>query len=164
MVEKVVIEDGITKVGKGSFCQFYYLKEAVLPDSVTEIGKEGFYYTGLESIDLTNITYLGVRAFANNHFLKSVTVPGVITTLPLQCFGGSNTLDEVYLEEGVTYLSATCLFDMGDNLVIHLPSTITYIHDEAWANDLTVYVKAGSFAESYVKEVARRDNLTVIVE
>lgn len=164
IIQKVIIEDGITKVGKGNFYYFLNLKEAILADSVEEIGEEGFYYTGLESIDLNNVAKLGVRAFANNHSLISVTIPGNITNIPLQCFGGSKNLNEVYIEEGVKKLQATSFFDMGKNLVIHLPSSVTYIHDEAWSNDLTVCVKAGSYAESYANEVAHRDNLTVVVE
>ena len=49
------------------------LSAIVLPSTVTSIGKESFHYTNLSSIDLTNVTSVGARAFGECHELANVT-------------------------------------------------------------------------------------------
>lgn len=44
---KVVIEEGVKKIGKGAFYQNSIIKEIVLPDSVEEIEEGAFYYYSL---------------------------------------------------------------------------------------------------------------------
>ena len=68
-VEKVVLEEGITKIGSRAFKEtnglYYYksLKEVILPDSLTEIESNAFENNPLQTIDLKNTKILGVNAF-----------------------------------------------------------------------------------------------------
>lgn len=48
---KVVIEEGVKKIGKGAFYQNSIIKEIVLPDSVEEIEEGAFYYYSLRYAD-----------------------------------------------------------------------------------------------------------------
>ena len=165
IVEKIIIEDGITKIGKKNFVGFVKTKEVIFSDSVTELGEMAFYHSGLENIDFNNINKLGKFAFSNSHNLKSVVIPGTIKNIPVSCFYYCNNLTEIYIDEGVETISQGALdVSNGQNITIHLPSSISNIHGEAWGIGLTVYVKSGSYAETFVQEAAQRENLTVIVE
>ena len=42
-IEKVIVNDGITAIGKQSFVEHYYLNEVILPDNITEIREASFY-------------------------------------------------------------------------------------------------------------------------
>lgn len=165
LIEKIVIEDGITKIGKNNFVSFKNTKEVIFSDSVVELGEMAFYGSGLENIDFNNINKLGKLAFSNSHNLKSVVIPGTIKNIPVSCFYYCNNLTEIYIDEGVESISQGALdVSNGQSLTIHLPMSVNNIHGEAYGIGLTIYVKAGSYAETFVKEAAHRESLTVIVE
>lgn len=164
MIEKVIIEDGITKIGNWNFSHFRKMKEVIFADSVNEIGRGSFYYTGLETLNLNKVTKLGHGSFGRSDFLTTVTIPGTIKNVPSACFSSAYGLREIFIEEGVESLSNTSFFIDSKDIIIHLPASLASIHENAWAFDLTVYVKAGSYAEQYVNENAQRDHLTIIVE
>lgn len=165
LIEKIVIEDGVTKVGKNNFISFENAKEVVFSDSVVELGEMAFYGSGLENIDFNNINKLGKLAFSNSHNLKSVVIPGTIKNIPVSCFYYCNNLTEIYIEEGVESISQGALdVSNGQSLTVHFPMSVNSIHGEAYGIGLTIYVKAGSYAETFVKEAAHRESLTVIVE
>ena len=43
-IEKVVVENGVTRIGNSAFEFFYNLKEVTIADSVTFIGEYAFYW------------------------------------------------------------------------------------------------------------------------
>ncbi len=66
------------------------LSAIVLPSTVTSIGKESFHYTNLSSIDLTNVTSVGARAFWECHELTNVTWPKAACTFGSCPFWGAH--------------------------------------------------------------------------
>ena len=165
MVEKIVIGDGITKIGDRNFALFEKTKEVVLADTVEEIGIQSFYWNkALENLDLNQVTKLGRTSFSQCDNLSKVVIPGTIKNIPTGCFSGADGICEIFIEEGVESISNASFFIDKAGIIIHLPESLKSIHDEAWAYELTVYVKAGSYAEKFVNENAQRDRLTVIVE
>lgn len=56
------------------------LSAIVLPSTVKSIGKESFHKTNLSSIDLTNVTSVGARAFWECEKLTNVTWPNAACT------------------------------------------------------------------------------------
>ncbi len=165
LVEKIVVEDGITKIGKNNFAYFKKVKEIMFADSVIEIGNYACTGLGIETINLNNITKLGTQSFGELKNLKSLTVPGTINTISKSCFTGCANLSEIRIEEGVINIKERAFECLGTiNCTIYLPSSIKSMTDSSLSNGMTVYVKAGSYAEQAANEYKDNSSLTIIVE
>ena len=98
-VKKVVIGEGITRVGNKNFNTlervsgtdfFDSLEEVVLPSTVTEIGTQAFASDkSLKKINLENVSKIGQGAFTNTA-LESVTFNTDEVTLGGNAFAGSS--------------------------------------------------------------------------
>ena len=63
-VKKVVIEEGITRLGDAAFFDAYNLKEVSFPDSLLEIGNQAFETCALETVTVpSNVREVGMEAF-----------------------------------------------------------------------------------------------------
>ena len=167
LVEKIVIEEGITKVGRSNFDCFKKVKEITFPDSLTEVGSYACTDLAIEEIDFKNITTLGTQAFGRLPNLKSLTVPGQIKTISRYCFVDfiNPYLTEIYIEEGVEVIEQGAFECLGSiDCKIHLPSSLKSMADSSLTNGMTVYVKAGSYAEQAANEYKDNSALTIIVD
>lgn len=73
------------------------LTSLTLPDGITEIGKEAFYWnSALRSVRLpATLKKLGQRAFRNNTSLESITIPESVDTLEYGVFEDCSSLRSV---------------------------------------------------------------------
>ena len=72
---KVIMPDGVTKIGNYAFNFCSSLTSIVIPNSVTSIGSSAFPYTGLTSITIpSSVTSIGSVAFAACSKLTSINV------------------------------------------------------------------------------------------
>ena len=64
-INKIIVSDGVTKIGDFTFYDFSNLESITLPDSVTNIGKYAFYNCSfLKNINLPDgVTNIGECAF-----------------------------------------------------------------------------------------------------
>lgn len=97
-VKKIVIGEGITKIGSKNFTKvsgrdFYdSLEEVVLPTTVTEIGDRAFSSAkSLKKINLENVSKVGVAAFTETS-LDSVRFNTDEVTLGGNAFAGSSLI------------------------------------------------------------------------
>lgn len=165
LVEKIVIEEGITKVGRSNFDSFKNVKEIIFADSVTEIGNYACNGLAIETINFNNISKLGTQSFGELKNLKILTIPGNINTISKCCFTGCPNLSEIYIEEGVAAIKERAFEQYGIiNCVIHLPASLKSMVDSSLSTGMTVYVKAGSYAEQAANEYKDNSALTIIVE
>ena len=76
-VNKVVIQEGVTSIGKYAFRDYSNLASIEIPDSVTSIGNYAFYNcNGLTDITIPDsVTSIGYCAFQNCSCLTSITIP-----------------------------------------------------------------------------------------
>ena len=112
-VEKVVIEEGITSVGGHAFEDMPYIKEVVLPQSITSIGQEAFRCGNLQKINL----------------------PEGLTSL--SSWAISQSIPELIIPSTVTYIGAYTLPYNAEELII--PEKVTYLSDKAFADNLSNY-------------------------
>lgn len=138
-VKKVVIEEGITKVGDQAFTYFNNLEEVILPNSIKEIGKYAFQNTSIQSITLPygleridqgafrsckklisivipNSVYdMGTFAFCECESLTSITLSSNESNIGDGTFQRCTSLRTITLPEGVykigAYAFAECSFD-----------------------------------------------------
>ena len=112
-IKSLIIENGISSIGKYAFFScasltsvtipdsvvnisdyaFFYctsLKSAIIPNSVTNISDYAFYYcTNLTSVTIGNsVTNIGQGAFRNCTSLTSITIPNSVTSIGSGVFDG----------------------------------------------------------------------------
>ena len=88
-IKTVVIESGVTNIGKDAFYGVSSLVNATISDTVTSIGNRAFSGSGLtnfEFSDAGNLKTIGNSAF-NSTKIKSMVIPDGVTTLGSYVFG-----------------------------------------------------------------------------
>ena len=97
-INEIVVEDGVTSIGKGAFEYCSSLTEIVIPDSVTSIGEGAFYYCdSLTSVAIPDsVTSIGEGAFSVCSSLTSVAIPDSVTRIGHHAFFDCDSLADVY--------------------------------------------------------------------
>ncbi|MBR5372912.1 MAG: leucine-rich repeat domain-containing protein, partial [Oscillospiraceae bacterium] len=126
----------VTKIGDGAFVNCTALTSVNIPYTVTSIGMSAFSNCkALNSVDLpSRLTTIGDEAFSCCSSLTAVTIPDSVTTIGMCAFSNCSSLTSVTIPESVTSMGS------GD------------LHAFAGCDKLTIYGKAGSYAESFAKE------------
>jgi len=119
-VEKVVIKNGVTSIGKCNFWESnkqHHLKSVEIGNTVTTIGERAFGdCTGLTSVTIPNsVTSIGKYAFCDCTGLTSVTIPNSVTSIGESAFYGCKSLNNISIPESVTILSSNAFFNTGTN-------------------------------------------------
>ena len=133
-IRRLVIEEGVTSVGRYAFCGLTALTAVTLPDSLSAIGWGAFEdCRGLTGITIpSSVTTIGFMAFEDCRGLTSITLPDSVTSLDDSVFWGCSSLTAVTLPAGLTsigdYLFASCT----SLTSIALPSGVTTIGASAF--------------------------------
>lgn len=96
-ITSIKIENGVTKIGKGAFCNCKNLVSVTIPDSVTKICSFAFSgCTGLLSVDIPeSVDSIGDSAFYDCKSLKNITILGSLDFIDHHAFYGCTNLDYV---------------------------------------------------------------------
>ena len=134
-VQKVVISDGITRIGSGFFAGCP-ATEVVLPDSVTEIGEGAFYgCESLESVTIPDgVTKIGDTVFAQCYALKSVTIPDSVTEIGGAAFFHCHALKSVTIPDGVTKIGDAVFANCESLESVTIPDSVTEIGVAAFSD------------------------------
>lgn len=125
---------GCCKLGENAFNDCRYVKEIVLPDTLTEIGAEAFRncfsLTALTIPD--SVESIGHSAFVNCIELSSVNVPYGVKKIESYTFFGCDALEKIVIPESVTeigsYAFSGCKFPE-----FNIPSKVTVIGQFAFS-------------------------------
>lgn len=136
---KVIIEEGVTVIGRLAFYDFSSMKSIDIPSTLTKITgsslggqSQGGYssFNGcklLESITLPEgLVEIGDYAFNGCTSLKSIKFPNSLTTLGRYAFNGCTGLTTVEYGTGMTNTGLYAFYDAGVRNIILSP-TITAI-------------------------------------
>lgn len=98
-ITKIIVEDGITYIGKYAFSYMDKVKTVELPDSLKEIGQDAFHYSDeIESIEFgKNLTDINGHAFNGCDKLTSITIPDNVEFIGAWAFANCNRLETVIL-------------------------------------------------------------------
>jgi uncharacterized protein (TIGR02145 family) len=98
----VVIEDGVTSVGRRAFLECTNLTSVKIPGSMEKIGDEAFQScSGLTSVTIPDrVRFIGMAAFASTG-LTSATIPDSVRVIPGFMFAGCENLTSVTIPGGV---------------------------------------------------------------
>lgn len=147
---KVVLKDGVEKIGREAFAQQENLFSVTLSDALTEIGGSAFQScNALTSIDLPDsLTTIGGSAFGSTH-LTSVTLPNSVTDVGASAFFNCSRLQSATLSSGMTTIPKR-LFQECENLTtVTIPASITKIEEDAFdgCDSLTTVYYGGTQAQ-----------------
>ena len=155
-VKKIVIEDGVTSIGKSAFSDCSNLTSITIPNSVTSIGDFAFYYcTSLTTITIPdNVTSIGESAFrfcssltsitipdgvtsiGNAAFsytgLKSITIPDSVTSIGKFAFYNCTSLTSITIPDGVTSIGESAFLSCSSLTSITIPDSVTSIGESAF--------------------------------
>ena len=150
----VEIPDTVTEIGDGAFTLCEALTKAVLPKNLKTISSTLFCYTAITEIKIPE-TVDNIRSYAFDGCtgLKTVTIPGKALAVWNEAFRGCTGLESVYLQEGVERIDSRAFEGCTSLKTLVIPESVVWIeHDAIWHKEgLTIYGKAGSYAETYAK-------------
>ena len=156
-VEKIIIEDGVTNIGKSAFKDCIKLKSIVIPNSVIEVGKAAFDdCKSLKEIKIPDgITKIGNFAFCRCASLKEIKIPDGVTEIGYCAFNGCASLKEIKIPDGVTEIGY-CAFKGCESLKeITIPYGLKKLGDEVLDGCTSlekIYYRAGSDFEDILSE------------
>ena len=98
-ITSVVVESGVTSVGKNTFESFSNLTSVTLPEDFTAIGPYAFCNcSSLQSITIpSTVTSIGTSAFKSCSSLTSITIPSMVTSIGDYAFMKSSAISDVNL-------------------------------------------------------------------
>ena len=106
-IEHLIVEDGITTIGKSDFASLSKLKDVSIPKSVTNIEMRAFQNcTSLESITIPGtVKVIGDMSFLGCTSLKTVVFEDGIEKINCNMFNGCKALEDVYVYGMETQIS-----------------------------------------------------------
>lgn len=129
-VKRVVVENGVTNIGKWAFTDCENMTEVTLPDTVVSI--EEYAFSGCEN--LTKLTLskglvtIGYCAFGGCSGLKSITIPSSVEYIMDGAFNGCQSLTGVVIPEHVREIGYGA-FGYCDNLTSLAVSEDNHYYD-----------------------------------
>ena len=152
-ITSVVVESGVTSVGKNTFESFSNLTSVTLPEDFTAIGPYAFCNcSSLQSITIpSTVTSIGEGAFDSCSAMTSVTLPEGLTAIGAGTFGSCSSLTSITIPSTVTSIGDMAFKSCSSLTSITIPSTVTSIGNYAFMK---------SSAISDVNLYANPDNLT----
>ena len=179
-ITKVIIEEGVTEVGKAAFYKCGSLKEVVLPEGLTTIKPGAFYECKkLETVVFPEgLTTIGERAFEGCTGLKEIDLPEGLTLIDSSAFCNCTNLSSVKFPESLNKIGAYAFENCESLTSLTIPkntATINscafrgcsnikelYVYNKTcklgWAfmytslNGMTVYGYLNSTAQSFVND------------
>ena len=133
-IKTVVIEDGVTSIGKDAFYFCEGMTSVTIPSSVTSIGKTAFLgCTGLASVTIpSSVTTIGELAFNRCQSLTSVTIPSSVTTIESYAFSECTGLSSVTIPSSVTSIEERTFLACSSLTSVTIPSSVTNIGNSAF--------------------------------
>ena len=134
-INKVVITQGVTSIGKYVFAYCGNITSVTIPNSVKSIGAYAFWCCSkLSKITIPNsVTSIDVVAFSSSG-LKSITIPNSITEIKKSTFSSCSSLSSVSIPNTVTIIGQNAFGDCSNLATVTIPNSVTTIRDAAFHN------------------------------
>lgn len=149
-LKKVVLEDGVKKIGRESIAFQVGLSSLTLSNALTEIGGSAFQgCTALARIDLpSSLTTIGGSAFMSSG-LTAVVLPDSVREVGAQAFRNCSKLQSVTLSSGMTTIPKRLFQECEKLTTVTIPASITKIEEDAFdgCDSLTTVYYGGTQAQ-----------------
>ncbi len=133
---KIVVPDGTTKIGDGTFQDCEALTEIVLPDTVTEIGKNAFdgCKNWSNATIPSKVTSIGEYAYRNCLQLKYAEIPADVIQIEKGTFYYCSALQSVTIPVGVKQIGMDAFGWCTALETVNLPDSVATIGSAAFRN------------------------------
>ena len=136
-LKEVVYTEGAYSVFEGQFQGCANLTSVTLSSSMGEIAKNAFKESGITSIDLLNIKYIGEQAFEKCVGLTKVTIPNSLISMSKNSFSGCSNLasftfasDSQITKIPYGFISGTAVLE------VVIPDSVQEIQNNAFFNTI----------------------------
>ncbi|MCI6957231.1 MAG: leucine-rich repeat protein [Clostridiales bacterium] len=125
-IQSVVLESGVTQIGKYAFSDCSNLTDVTIPEGVTDIAAYAFNRcTGLKSISIPDtVTSIGDSAFYKCSSLTGLTIPEGVTHIGASAFRSCTSLADVTIADSVISIGNLAFADCTSLTGITLPSSL----------------------------------------
>ena len=135
IIEKLIIEDGVTNIGKNAFLECNNLNSIEMAGSIKDIEEDAFYgCSSLESIEIPEgVTKIGDSAFQECSSLMNIKIPKGVTSIENQAFSGCSSLTNIEIPKGVTSIEYEAFKGCSSLTSIEIPEKVTKIEESVFA-------------------------------
>lgn len=174
-VKSIIVESGITNIGKFAFSYHQSLEDVVMADSVTTINANAFFNCqGLKSVKLSaNLLEIGDSAFSNCRTLPEINFPNSLEKIGAHGFSSCKTLKDPVFDKNLKSLGEYAFWCCDSIESVTIPASLTDI--AYYVFDSCENLKTVNFAEgahtmngymfrgcSSLEEIVLPDGLTSI--
>ena len=135
-VKRVVLGDGVIRIGLHAFAICRSLTSIYIPKSVTSIEHHAFYSCKfLTSIYIPeSVTKIYDAAFLNCYSLKSIYIPEGVNSIEWGVFGNCSSLKSIDIPEGVNSIEKYAFHGCTSLTSIYIPKGVTIIKEITFYN------------------------------
>ena len=141
-LKSVSIPDSVTLIEGSAFKGTDSLTQLHIPSSVTSIGSEAFYSTGLENINIPEgVTSIESTTFAHNHGVTNIVLPDTMTSIGDKAFADTG-LTSIIIPDTVTSIGEKAFENSQGLNSVTIGSSVTSIGELAFngiASDAKIY-------------------------
>jgi len=175
-VKKIVIGEGITEIGEGTFSWMYFLTDVKISNSVTIIGHRAFEYCeNLMSIIIPDsVIEIGEWAFAGCENLTNITIPNSVAIIGRSAFVNTPWMENIRNQENPFVMAGSVLIDIkGEDLAeeVIIPKGVTGIGPGVFSHtnirkvvipESVIRIGDGAFQSMGLEDVVIPDSVTSI--
>ena len=150
-VEKISLPNSIVNIGSGAFIGCKKIQNITIPDSVTSIESRAFSgCSSLESITIPDsVKKLGYEAFSYCSNLKEIVFPNNIPNIPQDAFSNCSSLESIIIPDSVIYIDDGAFKGCGNLTSIKIPDSVKSIGKKAFQG--CVSLKSVIFLDSVIE-------------
>ena len=133
--EKVILPDGIRKIGRGAFRDCIYIKDVTIPEGVIEIGEAAFSNCGrLERVTIRGtMEKIGSAAFSKCGRLKNVSILSAVRIIGNGAFENCRSLSRVIIPEGLEEICGNAFRACIRLTHLYFPDSLAKIGEHAFS-------------------------------
>ncbi len=135
-ITEVIIENGVTAIGRYSFDACSSLTKVTLPESVTSIGEAAFANCeSLASITIPkSVTSIENNVFAYCKSFTSIIIPDSVTKIEYSAFACCESLKSITIPDSVTKIGYSAFAGCKSLKSITIPDSVTSMENSVFSN------------------------------
>ncbi|MDX2108621.1 MAG: leucine-rich repeat protein [Verrucomicrobiota bacterium] len=124
----------VTSIGKEAFFQCRSLTSVNIPNSITSIGDNAFYFTSLTNVIIPNsVTSIGDWAFSACFSMTSLSISNRVTSIGKHAFDHCTNLTSISIPNSVTSIGEQAFCSCTSLTSMSIPNSLISIGDQAFA-------------------------------
>lgn len=130
--EVVTVPEGVKKIGAWAFRSNEFIKEVILPQSVTEIGDSAFERSSLNRIVISaRVDRMGYSVFKYCYQLKNIILPDNLEYIDMNTFQGCENLKELVLPSKLKKIDGAAFENCGI-IELRIPDSMIYVNKNSF--------------------------------